>query len=567
MPVPQSRFIGVNIRRVAGSQTRRSFGTVLFAAYLTWFVERVRTYSDASEMLDDGCPETAPEYLAALTFCAQENRPPTFKVGRREGAPTQSLRFTPSAPVEGEEYSLSIRGVAFAVTADSTPSVAEICAALTLLINADPDAIIASGVNSAITQQVLDSGDFNGVRGDGPFTPPRNVTLTLNAHADWDATNATVVGKDAFGRSQSETFAIPNGGGTTLVGTKVWSEITTITIPAQTGTNGTLLVGLGQVFAEGEIDVTAVDGTTHVDVTADDVGAWYPYTDVSTNLAIEDRTAEPATTLATDLEAIEEADADWYGLDVVDAQSAPQILAAAAWIEGTKRKYIADSLDTNEETADDDGVGYDLRELSRLDTVVAHSRRNHDTFLSAAIFGRMFGFEPGSAVFQFKTLRGVRADEYSTTVLSRLHGPSEAEQLQGKRVIVYSEVRARGTNVGTAVTIGSMSAGGEHLHNLIGLDACEAELETQGFELQLANPKIPYTRKGIALFEGKVTNVLRRFSREPYQLFDESTIIVSPTALEDVTTAERQAGTYNGVAFDVQLQGAILHGRFNGTVR
>lgn len=386
-----SRIVEVKITRATRTASRRSFGTVLIAAYHSLFGDRVREYEDPSEMLTDGFADSHAAYLAAVSLCSQNPRPRSFKIGRRAGTPDQTLRFTPSAPIENEVYSITIGGVTFAVTADATPSIAEITAALALLVNADPDAISASGVGS--TTGVQNITTFNGIRAGGPFAPPRNATITFSAHADWDATTAVLTGLDPQGRTITENFAIPNGGGSAVVGTKIFASVSNLMIPAQSGAGGTLTMGLGDLFANANLDITATDGTSYLDVSADDAGAWFAYTGVTTNLAIEDRTAEPGTTLAVDLTAIQTADANWYGLVIADAQSSAQILAAAAWSETQEVIYIAHAIDAACEADVTTDVLSLLASNGYLHTAGFYSRANHGSFPDAGVFGAVFPLE------------------------------------------------------------------------------------------------------------------------------------------------------------------------------
>src|SRR5687768_5074442 len=137
MAVSLDRFADVIIRRATRTVSSRGFGNVMIASYLTWFPERVRTYEDPDDMLDDGCPETAPEYLAAVALCSQEERPNFFKIGRRAGAPVQTIRLTPSTPVAGEVFTLSAGGVPFSVTAADGDAVADVIDDIVLLLGAD----------------------------------------------------------------------------------------------------------------------------------------------------------------------------------------------------------------------------------------------------------------------------------------------------------------------------------------------------------------------------------------------------------------------------------------------
>lgn len=114
----------------------------------------------------------------------------------------------------------------------------------------DVDSILASGGASAATAQTVTSASFNGVIGAGRIVPAQQVTLTLNAHADWDATVMAVRGEDCDGNVLVEDVLIPNGGAATITTIAAFGRVTSVYIPAQTGTNGTFTIGTAPTKAE-----------------------------------------------------------------------------------------------------------------------------------------------------------------------------------------------------------------------------------------------------------------------------------------------------------------------------
>ncbi len=168
-----------------------------------------------------------------------------------EGGARVRSRVAEAATVAGQ---LAIRGTADgqarALASGDAPS-------------ADTDAIMTVQA-TATTAQVCTGATLDGVVGTTVFWPPRNVTLTLNSHADWDPSTILVEGLDAFGAPCAEAFEVPNGGNVTLTGVVAFSRVVNVKIPPQTGTNGTLDVGLG--LAIGAID-RKVEGIAVYDAT------------------------------------------------------------------------------------------------------------------------------------------------------------------------------------------------------------------------------------------------------------------------------------------------------------
>lgn len=575
MATSLARFVTSSIRRATRFSSRPNFSMATILGYHTLWPALSRTFSDPSELLTLGMRVDHPIYLAAVALCSSTDRPPQFKVGKRAGAPTQSMRLTPSTPAEGDLYSFTVGGVTFTVEADAGETVATLIDEVVLQVNADPDAIIASGVASAATAQELDITDFDGVIGaqtDDSLSPPRNLTFTLGNHADWDVGTITVVGRYQ-GRVQTETFAVPNGGNTVLTGTKLFDmspaalNVTTIAISAMTGTGGTLLVGVGKKFDEdGHLTITATDGTTHVDIAGDDAGDWFTWRDLTDNWAIEDRTAVPGTTLTTDLTNLRNADAAWFGLMLADAQSEEQILQAAAWAETQPVLLLTHGIDTDEETDDEAGISRALKDLERLHAKHFHTRKNHGRFPEAVAFGVVHGpFVPGQADWEFKTLPGIEADAFAEDVITRIVGTG-TDPLAGKNGTIYVEAVPAGTNEGTNLTVGGLVAGGEWADIVTGLIWLDSELEGSSFDFRKNDPKVPYTDAGIDRHEGIVFNTLLRASRAPYNLLEESTLTTRATTRAESTLADRQARVHRATYWGAGVQGAIRHFFIDGEV-
>lgn len=112
---------------------------------------------------------------------------------------------------------------------------------------ADVDAIKTS-FSSAASEQAFTTADFDGAVGAGAMSPPRNITITTSASADIDAVGVAVTGTDIDGNALSETITLTNDGGTTDSGAKAFATVETITIPAQTGTGGSIQIGFGDLI-------------------------------------------------------------------------------------------------------------------------------------------------------------------------------------------------------------------------------------------------------------------------------------------------------------------------------
>jgi hypothetical protein len=112
---------------------------------------------------------------------------------------------------------------------------------------ADVNAIKLS-IASAASIQTYTGAALDGVVGLLAMSPPRNITITTTTHADIDAVGVVITGKDVNGDDITETILLTNGGGVTDVGAKAFAKVTSIVVPAQTGINGALEFGFGDII-------------------------------------------------------------------------------------------------------------------------------------------------------------------------------------------------------------------------------------------------------------------------------------------------------------------------------
>ena len=120
---------------------------------------------------------------------------------------------------------------------------------------ADVDAFLATGGASSASVQTISGAALNGATGTATLRQARNVTLTFSSSTDWDATTAVVTGKGVDGEHTTESLSIPNNGNATVAGSVLFASVTSIYIPAQTGTGGTFTAGFGAML--GPIDAAA----------------------------------------------------------------------------------------------------------------------------------------------------------------------------------------------------------------------------------------------------------------------------------------------------------------------
>jgi hypothetical protein len=539
----------VTITRANVTPSRAGFGTPMILAYHTLNADRVRSYSSLSAMSADGFRSHDPAYRAAAAAFSQTPRPRRVKVGRRALAPTQVIRLTPVAPSAGEVYSLKVDGLAVTFTADGTPTVAEVCTGLHAAIGAlaVANAIVATGASSGSSQTITGAA-LDGTVGWRTMATARHITLTLSADAHWDATTATLTGRDVDGNTISESLSIPNNGGVTLTSLKRFRTVTSLVIPAQSGTNGTFTVGVAA-------PLTSADNTTHVTLTstAGDCNS-IELTSKSLastgvfNLSLLDVSSDPG--IATDLAAIHAADSDYYALLMPEGASSAVAAAAAGWVETVRRILVlqtADALAWDSSSVND--IAFNLKATGYTrSSVWAYPHLGLATGqLAAALLGRCLPLDPGSVTFAHKELAGV-------TVMSLTETQQAA--LESKNANHYTEIGDGGN------TFPGKVAEGEWIDVIRDIDRSFDRMQTSVLSVLRSSNKVPFTDDGI----DTVGNALRGALRADVTDGIYSTFAVTTPAASAVSSADKAARSLTGVTFTATLAGAIHITTITGTV-
>jgi hypothetical protein len=523
----------ITITRDTRTPSQAGFGTALVAAYHALYADRVRVYGALSEMVTDGFTPYDPAYKAAAAVFAQDPAPPSIKLGRRALAMTQVIDLTPvAAPAIGDVTTVKVDGLTATFTATAT-TIANVCTGLAAAINAlgDVDAIVATCASSA-SEQTLTGATLDGVSGGASLGQPRFITFTFSSSADWDATSITLSGLDGNGAAQSESIAIPNGGNATVTSTKRYLQVSSIVVPAQSGTGGTATVGT-------RAPVTAVGSSATKVVCTSAAGELHSYERVTAgNLSLLDATANPG--VATDLAAILAADSDWYGL-LLDSNGAAEVSAAAAWVESAKKVFGYVTSDTAHlASGSTTCLAYTLKAAgyTRTDGIYHPELGTATAWAAAAWKARQFVGAPGSATAAFKSLAGVSS--YDLTRAQRA-------ALESYNLNFYTTAGA------LALTFPGKIASGEWIDVVRDLDWMRSRLQEGVFGVLVANEKVPFTDEGIGLVAASVRAVLTAAVAAGVLASFSLTV---PRA-SAVSTANKTARNLPGVTFTGVLAGAI----------
>jgi hypothetical protein len=101
-------IVDVSVSANTTTPSRPGFGTPLFLGYHTNYLDLVREYSKASDMVDDGFANTDALYLMAASAFAQNPRPQTVKIGRATTSLVKTMVLTITTSTEGEHILVTV---------------------------------------------------------------------------------------------------------------------------------------------------------------------------------------------------------------------------------------------------------------------------------------------------------------------------------------------------------------------------------------------------------------------------------------------------------------------------
>lgn len=529
--------------------TREGFGTLLVVGHHTRSLDRVTAYTTPEGADEDFASTHFIRRAIGRAFGQKPRRVQTLKVGRRAGAPTQTLRLTPIETTPTFEYSLTIGDVEITYDVISGDTVATVIDGLVAAIAAsslaaDDDAVVTA-LATAASIQTIGRTAITGVLG-GDFSTPRKITVTRSSHADQDAVTAVLTYVDWYGRTRVENLAFANGGGDAFTSAYPAIRFVSLVIPAQAGTAGTTKIGVAAI-------VTTTDNTTSLDV-ASPAGQWVPLRfgkkTKRAHITLEDRTANPGTTIAADLAAILAEDDDFYGVVIADGQSQAQILDAAAWCEENGKLFLghtADSACVDEDSIVD--VMYAVKDAGYTQAGVIYHRNGLGFWPDASLQGRMLPETPGTETWAERTLTGLPADVLTA---------SELAAVKAKNGNCYVSIGGAGRTFGAKR--GGVVGSGRYIDLVRYVQALNARIKAAAATPILADDPVPFDDKGVNTIGAEVRAELE--GDKGARILRSYTLTV-PT-VDQIPAEDRGERTVTGLEWDGIYAGKIQGARITG---
>ena len=199
------KHVDVQVDKQTATVSRQGFGVPCVLSYHTVFPELYRLFGSLDEMVTAGFTVDDVTYKLASSMFAQSPRPQSIVVARRTTAAIRDVKLTPKTPLlASTAYPVTVNGETFTFTTDATPTVAEITAGLTALIDAGGE-----NVNAVDNSTDLDVEAAAAPGGSPTAGAPFHISFdasqfdfndnTLTASADTDLANLLAVYTDFYG--------------------------------------------------------------------------------------------------------------------------------------------------------------------------------------------------------------------------------------------------------------------------------------------------------------------------------------------------------------------------------
>jgi len=315
------------------------------------------------------------------------------------------------------------------------------------------------------------------------------------------------------------------------------------------------------------LDAVADDWSgTEVEVAAT---AYFSQQPRPTTLKVGFRSTADTETITESLNAIQDADPEWYGLvftkevrDAADIEGSNGVEDAAAWCEARVKVFGNTSNDANvlESTSSTD-IASVLQASNYRRTMTTYSS-SPDEYPSASILGRAFTVnfsQPNSTItLKFKQMPGITSETLSQTQKATL----DSKNANALIIVGASPMFAE-----------SFMASGVFFDEVHGVDWLTDAIQNNVFGYLLTRPsKVPYTDKGVAALEQQVTRALDEGvangllgageTIDGIYLPNGYRVVTIPVAL--VPQADKEARHYPGISFTALGAGAIHSVQING---
>ena len=449
--------------------------------------DRIRTYNELSELLDDGYTSTSQTYLAALPYFQQTPRPTELVVGRR-GATILDITLPSSEILNSASYDVvvvtSTATQTYTVTAaadaetDAAQAVQDLLVALVAEINTVADAEVSAvveGTETALTGTMTSTG-----------------TAVVGVGTAFD----TELAVGNYIKVSGEVLQIAS-----------ITDATNLVLEVAPAVDFSAASGI--VFDQNDL-VAELTLTNDPVVQGQQDGFVYTWD----TAGLED--------LATAMAAIRADDDSWYAMAYTNHTTTEQENLAAI-IETIDKLYFVSSQtassldlvnDSNPAAADD--IMGKLEEANYDRTAGVYGATTDTDYREMAVLGAKMVAEPGQTNWMWTNLNGQTSDNLTST---------QSDNVLNKNGNTYE------TYAGVDILRAGTVASGEFIDIIRGADYLRSNIWSEVLRLNVVvsnqGSKIPLTDAGVQQIVAVVDAQLKRAQREgfikPYLLQDDGT--------------------------------------------
>lgn len=262
---------------------------------------------------------------------------------------------------------------------------------------------------------------------------------------------------------------------------------------------------------------------------------------------------DPSDAIENDLDAVEAANNDWYGL-ALTSRAVQDVISTADWTETRQKLFGTCSaqstiidLDANEDQV---SIAYQLFSAGYTKTFLMYHQDADDDYPECAWFGKCLPLEPGSETWKFKQLATISYSNLSTT---------QSINAQSKSANTYQYVG------GFGITAEGTVSNGEFIDIIRGVAWLTARIQEFVFFVLVNNNKVPYTDTGIAMIEAEVRRALDLGVTNNFLAADPEYTVEVPRAAA-APPNDKANRILRNVSFQATLAGAIHFVEIRGVV-
>jgi hypothetical protein len=540
-------IVEVNITRESARVTQTGFGTPMIFGEHARFSDRVRTYNDPADMLDDGFVVTDNHYLAALALMSQELSPTQFKVGRKLANfnAIQKVTFTGLASAGTWTLTLGAEttaGIAWDATLADIETAIE---ALTAVTSVSASGSLATGITiefltpgfQVVSTMTVDISSLTGVTAGAV-----SVVQVGSAVETWSVGYAALVNTGAGGDDDWYSLGI-------LSRTK--QDILDIALLIEASTTPKIFFCVSQdsdIAGSGSGDLFSA-------LKAFDYDRTIPfYLTTAGQNEIQKVVPDLAPTAGTFTITLNGVTSEAIAYDAINTviKASLEAMTNVGFVTVTG---IMDLTGFEIEWGGVDGlkpvnaITVDVSGLTTTTAVtITEEQAGNISFPDFAWMGGQLPKAPGSITWKFKPLVGVTPDILTSTVIGNV---------QGKNGNIYETIG------GVNMAHEGIVASDEFIDIIRGVDWIQARLSELNFTVLANADKIPYTDPGAGVLVGTTRSFLTGPAVDNNVLVKD-TIVVTAPKVADVSPTDKSNRFFPNIEFGATLAGAIHKTRIVG---